>query len=40
MADNTFGKQGWTPERIGSLDGKVFVSTECLGFSDGLSLGL
>ena len=27
MAKNKFGKQGWTPERLGSLTGKVFVIT-------------
>lgn len=28
MADkNTFGKQGWTPERLGSLSGKTYVIT-------------
>ena len=25
--NNKFGKQGWTPERIGSLEGKVFIIT-------------
>ncbi|MDC7220277.1 MAG: SDR family oxidoreductase [Spirochaetales bacterium] len=27
MADTQFGKNGWTPERIGSLKGKTFVIT-------------
>ncbi len=27
MADTTFGPQGWTPERLGSLVGKTFVIT-------------
>lgn len=27
MKTNQFGKQGWTPERIGSLKGKTFVVT-------------
>ena len=27
MADTTFGPKGWTPERLGSLDGKTFVIT-------------
>ncbi|WP_075082189.1 SDR family oxidoreductase [Mariniblastus fucicola] len=27
MADRTFGKQGWTPERLGSLAGKTYIIT-------------
>lgn len=27
MADRTFGTSGWTPERIGSLNGKTYVIT-------------
>jgi len=27
MSDNQYGKQGWTPERIGNLKGKTFVIT-------------
>ncbi|WP_075343939.1 SDR family oxidoreductase [Tenacibaculum agarivorans] len=27
MASNQFGKQGWTPERIGNLNGKTFLIT-------------
>lgn len=27
MNDNIFGKQGWTPERLGSLSGKTYVIT-------------
>ena len=27
MIKNRFGKQGWTPERIGDLDGKTYVVT-------------
>jgi NAD(P)-dependent dehydrogenase (short-subunit alcohol dehydrogenase family) len=27
MADTQFGKNGWTPERIGSLKGKTFLIT-------------
>ena len=27
MSTNKFGKKGWTPERIGSLNGKTFVIT-------------
>jgi NAD(P)-dependent dehydrogenase (short-subunit alcohol dehydrogenase family) len=27
MADKTFGPIGWTPERLGSLDGKTFLIT-------------
>ncbi|HCT54183.1 MAG TPA: oxidoreductase [Balneola sp.] len=27
MTTNQFGKQGWTPDRIGSLEGKTFVIT-------------
>lgn len=27
MSTNQFGKKGWTPERIGSLNGKTFVIT-------------
>lgn len=27
MTDHTFGKNGWTPERIGSLEGKTYVIT-------------
>ena len=27
MKTNQFGKQGWTPDRIGNLDGKTFVIT-------------
>lgn len=27
MADKTFGANGWTPERIGTLEGKTFVIT-------------
>lgn len=27
MSTNEFGKNGWTPERIGSLKGKTYVIT-------------
>lgn len=27
MNSNPFGKRGWTPERIGNLNGKTFVIT-------------
>lgn len=27
MSDTTFGKKGWTPERLGSLKGKTYVIT-------------
>lgn len=27
MSTNQFGKQGWTPDRIGNLKGKTFVIT-------------
>ena len=27
MADKQFGKNGWTPERIGSLNGKIYLIT-------------
>ena len=27
MADKTFGVNGWTPDRIGSLDGKIYLIT-------------
>ncbi|MEM7372391.1 MAG: SDR family oxidoreductase [Bacteroidota bacterium] len=27
MSMNTFGKQGWTPERLGSLNGKTYLIT-------------
>ncbi len=27
MADTTFGPQGWTPERLGSLKGKTYIIT-------------
>lgn len=27
MNDKTFGKKGWTPERIGSLTGKTYLIT-------------
>ncbi len=27
MSNNKFGKHGWTPDRIGNLDGKTFVIT-------------
>ena len=27
MKQNKFGKQGWTPERIGDLSGKTYVIT-------------
>ena len=27
MKKNKFGKQGWTPERIGDLSGKTYVIT-------------
>ncbi len=27
MADTTFGPRGWTPERLGSLDGKTYIIT-------------
>ena len=27
MKKNEFGKQGWTPERIGNLSGKTYVIT-------------
>lgn len=27
MSDNQFGKQGWTPERLGNLEGKTYVIT-------------
>ncbi|MCG8579228.1 MAG: SDR family oxidoreductase [Bacteroidales bacterium] len=27
MEQNIFGKQGWTPERLGNLDGKTYVIT-------------
>ena len=27
MTDNQFGKKGWTPERIGSLEGKTYLIT-------------
>ena len=27
MKTNQFGKQGWTPERITSIEGKTFVVT-------------
>lgn len=27
MSTNTFGIQGWTPDRIGSLQGKTFLIT-------------
>lgn len=27
MADTTFGPDGWTPERLGALDGKTFLIT-------------
>ena len=27
MADTTFGPQGWTPERLGSLKGKIYLIT-------------
>lgn len=29
--NNKFGKQGWTPERLGSLKGKVYVITGANG---------
>ncbi len=31
MTDHTFGPMGWTPERIGSLEGKTFVVTGANG---------
>ena len=27
MADKTFGPSGWTPERLGSLEGKTYLIT-------------
>ncbi len=27
MADNQFGRKGWTPELIGSLKGKTYLIT-------------
>jgi len=27
MSTNQFGKQGWTPDRLGKLDGKTYVIT-------------
>ena len=27
MTDKTFGRKGWTPERLGSLAGKTYVIT-------------
>jgi len=27
MSTNQFGKQGWTPERLGNLSGKTYVIT-------------
>ncbi len=27
MKTNQFGKQGWTPDRIGNLNGKTYVIT-------------
>jgi len=27
MTDTTFGPQGWTPERLGALNGKTYVIT-------------
>ena len=31
--EKSFGEEGWTPERLGSLTGKTFVIT---GASDGV----
>ena len=27
MSNNIFGKKGWTPERLGNLDGQTYLVT-------------